>query len=237
MLKIFRVRSKLFKSSLLGILIGIVSAVGLLIYDGNRRAVEATDKMAATEVVEIDQPTEVEEPDSTQEEPAQEESNAAVAGASTRVTAPAPPPNPAPAYDRISIPAAGVNTRIISVGMVGNNVDTPRNTADVGWWNGSAWFGGNGAFATFLVGHTPGVFAGLRSLGAGATITVTLADGAVINYQVVAVETLHLDDPNLMIRALTPRGNQGMNLMTCAGSYDTSRGTYDHRTIVYTIQV
>jgi sortase (surface protein transpeptidase) len=151
---------------------------------------------------------------------------------------PAPQPQPAPATDRLSIPVAGVDAPIISVGQTAaGNVDTPRSLYQVGWWNGSAWFGQSGSFATFLVGHTPGVFAGLRGLSAGAGLTVALADGAVFNYRVVAVETWAVDDPNLMYQALSPRAAGGLNLMTCAGTYNASTGTYNQRTVVYTVPV
>ncbi len=172
--------------------------------------------------------------------PAPEENTApATTSPSTTATPPAPKPAtqkpaPAPAYDKISIASIGLFSRFVTVGLTDTNaIDVSPNL--VGWWNGSAQPGTPGA--AFLDGHNPGVFNKLPSIHEGAVITLTKANGETFNYTVVHIETVQLAGIN-MRAALSVYGDatEGLNLMTCVGTYNKSTGTTDQRLVVYAIR-
>jgi len=141
---------------------------------------------------------------------------------------------PAPAVDRILIPSVGVNSSFVPVGLASNGaVDVPAST--VGWWNGSAQPGTKGA--AFFDGHTPGALSALAGVSVGSVISVQKADGQVFNYTIVYRETVALSSVD-MRKALRVYGAaaEGLNLMTCAGTYIPSMGTTDQRLIVYAVR-
>ena len=145
------------------------------------------------------------------------------------------PPASTPASNRMSIPSIGLDSAYTDVGLTSTGaIDVPATI--VGRWNGSAAPGTPGA--GFYDGHTPGVFSGLAQLIPGATITVTGADGTSYTYKVVHRETVPLRGID-MRRALRVYGGarEGINLMTCAGAYDQSLGTYDARLVIYAVRV
>lgn len=148
--------------------------------------------------------------------------------------APRPAPTPTPAYDTVSIPAIGLSSRIVTVGLTAQGaIDVHLSL--VGWWNGSAQIGQPGA--AFLDGHNPGVFSKLPNVRKGAEISVKKSNGKVFSYTVVETETVKLEEVN-MRRALRPSygHSEGLNLMTCVGAYNPSKGTTDYRFIVYAVR-
>jgi hypothetical protein len=151
-------------------------------------------------------------------------------------TAPAPvvAATPAPAVDRLIIPSVGINSEFVTVGLAGNGaVDVHPSL--VGWWNGSAQPGNRGA--AFFDGHTPGALTPLASISTGAIISVEKAKGQTLHYTVVYRETVAYKSVN-MRKALSVYGGarEGLNLMTCAGTYIPSWGTTDQRLVVYAVR-
>jgi len=147
---------------------------------------------------------------------------------------PVPAPTPAPAFDKVSIASIGLSSQFVAVGLTNTNaVDVHPSL--VGWWNGSAQPGNPGAI--FLDGHNPGVFSTLPSVKEGAQINLTKASGEIFNYTVVYTEIIQLAGGS-MNTALTPYGgaSEGLNLMTCIGTYSTKTGTTDQRLIVYAVR-
>ena len=147
---------------------------------------------------------------------------------------PAPAPKPVPAYDKVSIPSIGLSSRFVTVGLTSTNAIDVHPSL-VGWWNGSAQPGTPGA--VFLDGHNPGVFSKLPSLTEGAQISLTKADGQIFTYTVVHIETVMLAGIN-MRAALSPYSgaSEGLNLMTCVGTYNAKTGTTDQRLVVYAVR-
>lgn len=152
------------------------------------------------------------------------------------VTAPTPPiqqtaSQPAPAYDKVSIPSIGLSSQLVTVGLTNTNAIDVHESL-VGWWNGSARPGSNGA--AFLDGHNPGIFKNLQNITVGAKITISLVSGQSYTYTVVHREVVPLVGID-MKKALTPYANakQGLNLMTCVGTYNPATGTTDQRLVVY----
>lgn len=148
--------------------------------------------------------------------------------------APTPAPKPAPVYDKVSIPSIGLSARYVTVGLTDSNAIDVHPSL-VGWYNRSAQPGNPGA--AFLDGHNPGVFSNLPNAAIGSQISITKASGEVFNYTVVYTETVWLEGIN-MRKALYPYGGaaEGLNLMTCVGTYIPSKGTTDQRFIVYAVR-
>ncbi|MEO5949608.1 MAG: class F sortase [Candidatus Saccharimonas sp.] len=154
------------------------------------------------------------------------------------VPAPAPTPArapaPTPVYDKVSIPSIGLSSQYVTVGTTATNAIDVNPTL-VGWWNGSAQPGTFGA--VFLDGHNPGVFRKLPSIQVGALITLTKASGEVFNYTVAHTEVVQLAGMNMGAALSTYGGaSEGLNLMTCVGTYSAATGTTDQRLIVYAVR-
>ncbi|USN96280.1 MAG: class F sortase [Candidatus Nomurabacteria bacterium] len=175
---------------------------------------------------------------SSQNSPSSSISKPQVFTASTKNVSAAQPAKPRAAAvvgNSLSIPSIGFQSSIIEVGVTAtNNIDVP-SSLQVGHWIGSARPGVDGA--AFLDGHVDGVFAKLHSVREGQIISVNYG-GQTFKYRVVHTETVPLVDID-MGKALSVYGDgsQGLNLMTCAGTYVATQGTYDHRLVVYAVRV
>lgn len=169
-----------------------------------------------------------------QEKVSQEETarlTSAQTAATKDKTAPAAQPQgcaAAPPY--IYIAATGMCMHIITVGLTAEGaIDTPSNTFQAGWFNGSAALGGGGT--SFVDGHSPGVFTAIKGVRYGTVITIGLANGQEISYQVTGIENIPFEQVD-MGRVLS---SPGLNLMTCSGTPISN--TYSHRFIVYSTRI
>ncbi|MCA9334838.1 class F sortase [Candidatus Saccharibacteria bacterium] len=188
-------------------------------------------------------------PVAVQEQHEQETTKTAVAKADSqqrtqtvmrRSSTPTPTPTPTPSRaisikgDSISIPSIGLQAPVTKVGVTSTNaIDVPADVR-VGHWIGSATPGASGA--VFLDGHVDGVFAHLHSVKKGQMISVTYGKKQ-FKYRIVHTETVLFEAVD-MAKALSVYGGdvEGLNIMTCAGKYDTAIGTYDHRLVVYAVR-
>lgn len=139
----------------------------------------------------------------------------------------------------LKINSIGVNARVLNVGLKENTIGTPRNIFDTGWYNGSAYPGESGAI--FIDGHLSGptqngVFSGLAKLKPGDQIQIVRGDNKIFTYEVRMSETVNVANVDMKKVLSTYNGEtQGLNLMTCAGNYNTEENTYNERTIVYSV--
>lgn len=134
----------------------------------------------------------------------------------------------------LSIASIGFQGSIVDVGVTAENaIDVPAS--HVGRWIGSAQPGAPGA--VFLDGHVEGVFARLNKLTVGQIVTMQY-NGQAFNYKVAFTEIVDLATID-MNRSLSvySGATEGLNIMTCAGTYIPSAGTYDKRLVVYTVRV
>jgi sortase (surface protein transpeptidase) len=77
----------------------------------------------------------------------------------------------------------------------------------------------------------PAVFYRLEELRVGDRVTVRLHDGSTARFRVHSIETY----PNADFPARKVYGKQGrsqLNLVTCGGAYDSSRGGYQSNVVV-----
>lgn len=144
---------------------------------------------------------------------------------------------------RLIIEKIGVDAAIEPVGLTSTGaMDAPRTNEGVGWYDKSA-LAGHSDFAVLLDGHfgtdaNPAVFYKLSELIIGDTILIRGENGAQLTYKVVETETKNLEDVD-MRKALYPysEGSQSLTIITCEGTYDQGRSTYDKRSIVYAERV
>jgi hypothetical protein len=118
--------------------------------------------------------------------------------------------------------------------------------ADPVGWDNVSWFNegprpgevGNAAVAGHLdrPGGAPAIFWNLNQMRPGDRVTVITEHGETLIFEVTEVEQFHVSNaPNSKIFGRTDSRN--MNLITCAGRWDTSMGMYDQRLVVYTTLV
>jgi sortase (surface protein transpeptidase) len=141
-------------------------------------------------------------------------------------------PNPI----RISIPAIGVDARVISLGLNRDQtIQVPKNLADAGWFRPGPEPGEQGA--AVIVGHLdsihgPGVFYRLGELRVGDVITVHLQGGSTVRF--VARSMLRVAKnrfPTRRVYARTPQPT--LRLITCAGKLNPVTGHHTDNYIVF----
>ena len=138
---------------------------------------------------------------------------------------------------RLIIPALKIDTLVehvgvTKVGLMGN----PSNFVNVAWFKygpapgdaGSAVIGGHVDNALAL----DGVFKHLNTLKAGDMIEVKNEAGVTLTFRVSAVEMYPYQSVPQAI--FTKTGGVYLNLITCAGSWQSKQHTYDRRLVVYT---
>ncbi len=142
----------------------------------------------------------------------------------------------------LTIDRIAVRARILPMSVNNDGaVQAPINIYDSGWYTGSAKPGQKGA--AFIDAHASGMtreglFAYLDKLKKDDTLSVELGSGEVLKYKVVHTEAQKLDAID-MAKVLRPYADvrEGLNLMTCTGSWVKDKNTYDSRVIVYTERI
>jgi hypothetical protein len=146
----------------------------------------------------------------------------------------APPPR------AIRIPAIGVSSRVISLGLnPDGTMQTPRSTSVTGWYE--PWREPGERGTAVITGHVdsvsgPGVFYRLRELHRGDIIRIERADRSVVRFRVEGLERWpKAEFPTR--RVFRPTRISTLRLVTCSGNFDASTGHYVDNTIVYAARV
>ncbi|HTZ91281.1 MAG TPA: class F sortase [Streptosporangiaceae bacterium] len=154
------------------------------------------------------------------------------AAATQAKSAPVPPPT------ALDIPAIGVETRLIRLGLTrAGTLQVPSSTAVAGWYTGSPRPGATGA--AVIAGHIdsylgPGVFFRLRELKPGNLIYVRRRHGTLAVFKVTAVRTfLKKKFPTADVYGPVPDAQ--LRLITCGGTFDYSTGHYLSNVIVFAV--
>ena len=121
------------------------------------------------------------------------------------------------------------------------SMQSPFNIHDAGWYSPGVKPGEPGA--AVINAHSSGrtklaLFSDLGELRNGDEIMIERGDKTMLHYKVTHVTSVPLSeiDMNEFMRPYDGAG-EGLNLMTCSGSYVRESDTYDHRTIVYATRV
>ncbi|MYS19577.1 Sortase family protein, partial [Streptomyces sp. DvalAA-14] len=140
---------------------------------------------------------------------------------------------------RLRIPAIGVDTDVIPLGLNGDGtVQVPPIAAHApaGWYDGSPTPGQTGP--SVLLGHVTvgsygnGVFLHLGRMRRGDRMTVGRRDGTVATFAVDSVQTV----PKSRFPTAAVYGNvdyPALRLVTCGGTRVTGAGGYPDNVIVY----
>jgi sortase (surface protein transpeptidase) len=146
----------------------------------------------------------------------------------------ATPRVPAPVF--LTIPAIGVRTRLVRLGLTrSGGLQPPRGTSVAGWYTGSPPPGAVGA--AVIGGHVdsytgPGVFFALRLLHPGDRIYVKQAGGRLAVFGVYSVRRYPKSRfPTSQVYGPVPTPQ--LRLITCGGTFDRARGTYLSNVVVY----
>ncbi len=143
---------------------------------------------------------------------------------------------PAPA--ELEIPAIGVKTRLVRLGLTrAGTLQVPSSTTVAGWYTGSPRPGATGA--AVIAGHIdsylgPGIFFRLRELKRGNLIYVRRHHGSLAVFRVTAVRTfLKKRFPTADVYGPVPDAQ--LRLITCGGTFDPSTGHYLSNVIVFAV--
>jgi len=131
------------------------------------------------------------------------------------------------------MPAIGLNSPIQQVGINDKgDMDVPDGRTDnVGWYKYGVLPGNTGS--AVLAAHVYAAFSELHRVKAGDEIYVTAEDGSRLRYVVTHTKTHRLSDLTSDMLFNRNDGGKHLHVITCAGSYVRSLGTYDHRLVVY----
>lgn len=140
----------------------------------------------------------------------------------------------------IDIPKLNVHSRVLPMDVTRKNeLKSPYNIHDAGWYNASSRPGENGAMLVdghSGIGKTHGIFHDLMQLNPGDDIIVKRGDGQTYTYKVVRTEVLDVDKVNmgkLLVSENTAK--PGLNLITCSGDQVPGTFTLKQRAVAYAV--
>lgn len=142
---------------------------------------------------------------------------------------------PESAPTKVKIPSIGVDAGTVSLGLDGNELETPADPDVVGWFTGAHTPGAPGR--AVLAGHLTWngrhtVFARLPELTVGAVVEVDRQDGTTAKFEVTEVSTFAKDEfPTAEVYASTDEPS--LVLITCGGEYSQSEHYYDSNVIAF----
>ena len=157
---------------------------------------------------------------------------------------PAPLPKPstltAPLPVALQIPAIGVRTRLIQLGITRQGtLQVPSSASVAGWYTASPRPGEIGS--SIIAGHIdsyrgPGIFYRLRELHPGNQIYVRQGDGRFAVFRVTAVHQYPKTHfPTAAVYGPVPDAE--LHLITCGGTYDYTTHNYLSNIVVDSTEV
>jgi hypothetical protein len=166
------------------------------------------------------------------------------AAATSATTAPASPTPAAPAPlsmaesrpVRVQIPAIGVDSDLMDLGVQADGtLEVPPDGFPAGWFTDAPTPGEVGP--AVIAGHVdwagaPGVFADLRDVVVGDEVTVARADGSTAVFRVSQVGQFAKDEfPTAAVYG--DLEHAGLRVITCGGEFDAGAQSYLDNTVVF----
>lgn len=137
---------------------------------------------------------------------------------------------------RLTIPAINVDAAIEPMGVSDNGtMEVPNSIVNVGWYKLGIRPGNAGS--AVIAGHVdgkngePGVFARLHELQPGETILVTDDANQTVQFTVRERRTYNPKADATVVFNQTD--GKHLNLITCDGTWDTAKKSYDQRLVVF----
>ncbi len=142
----------------------------------------------------------------------------------------------------LNIQSIGVYAKVLRVGLNSSNeILTPKNIYNVGWYEQSSKPGQPGA--VFINGHVSGptkkgVFYNIKKMNIGDIVKLETGNAEQYEYKVVHKEEVPVNsvDMNKVLRSFDI-DKQGLNLMTCGGEFDKNSESYKNRIIIYAVRL
>ena len=141
----------------------------------------------------------------------------------------------------IFIPKLSVQAIVRPLGLTATNqLATPNNVYDTGWYTKSSTPGQPGAMV--IDGHvsswtTNGVFYGLKTLQAGDSIQIERGDGTTLNYSVVKKQVYSYQQVDMSaLLSSIDAGKPGLNLITCTGDVIKGTNDFNERVVIFAVQ-
>jgi len=145
---------------------------------------------------------------------------------------------PVAAPVRLTIPAIGVRTRLVRLGLTrAGTLQVPASYQVAGWYDRSPPPGATGS--AIIAGHIdsvagPGVFFRLASVHRGDRAYVRRADGSLVVFRVTAVRFYRKDRfPTAIVYG--PAAGPQLRLITCGGTFDPALRSYESNVVVYAV--
>ena len=138
---------------------------------------------------------------------------------------------------RLEISAIDVATPLVRLGLESDRtVEVPTDADKAGWFQRGPLPGQQGS--AVILGHVdsdqgPAVFARLQELQRGDTVMVERANGSTVQF-VVRRSVLYANADFPADRVYAAQGDRRLNIVTCGGVYDSTRGGYQSNIVVYT---
>jgi len=139
---------------------------------------------------------------------------------------------------RLTIPAIGVRTRLIRLGLTrGGTLQVPSSYQVAGWYDRSPRPGATGS--AIIAGHIdsvagPGVFFRLASLHRDDRAYVRRSDGSLVVFRVTAVR-LYRKSRFPTAAVYGPAAGPQLRLITCGGTFDPALRSYLSNVVVYAV--
>lgn len=137
---------------------------------------------------------------------------------------------------RVEVPTIGVVSDLVELGLnEDRTMEVPSDFDRAGWFTGRPPPGAVGP--AVIVGHVdsrdgPAVFYRLRDLAPGDEILVHRADASTARFAIDRVEQYPKDDfPTEAVYG--PTDDAALRLITCGGSFDRQRSSYDDNVVVF----
>jgi hypothetical protein len=138
----------------------------------------------------------------------------------------------------LTVPAIGVRTRLVRLGLTSSGaLQVPATVHVAGWYDHGPRPGAPGP--AIIAGHVdsvsgPGVFYQLASLRPGDRAYVRRADGTLVVFRVTAVRMYRKTRfPTTAVYG--PAYGPQLRLITCGGSFDYARRSYLSNVVVYAV--
>jgi sortase (surface protein transpeptidase) len=148
----------------------------------------------------------------------------------------ATPPAVAAVPLRVLIPAIGVDSGLVDLGVdAAGALVPPADFSTAGWFAAGTVPGEVGP--AVLAGHVddytgPAVFYRLEDLVPGDEVRVTRSDGRTVTFAVTRVAAYPKDDFGTA-EVYGPTADAELRLITCGGTFDRSRRSYVDNVVVY----
>lgn len=137
---------------------------------------------------------------------------------------------------QLSIPAIGVATPLIGLGLAADgSMEVPTDFSLAGWYTGGPRPGESGP--AVVAGHVdsvdgPAVFSRLGDLRPGDAVDIARADGTTAHFVVERLERFEKQAfPTATVFGPTPRSE--LRLVTCGGAFDREHRTYLENLVVF----